>query len=246
MDVLAIATQKGGSGKTTVAVNLAVAAHQAGRRVVALDLDPQGSLAAWATRRAADDPVVDHLGLERVGQLPEILAALREPAAVADAYAADAWAFGCLVAAVLTGERPWDGVDDVAAAVLDGAKSPALPEASVAPGLVEIARDCLSRTASARPALAMVVNRVERLLVEDIMRGATAEERLARVQAAVTEEEKNDASAYARAWAACEGASGAAAVASLLPRGNSRRVLSTLVEQDPFAQASSRASRAAS
>lgn len=76
MDVLAIATQKGGTGKTTVSVNLAVAAAEVGRRVAALDLDPQASLAGWAARREADDPAVDHLGLERIGQLPKIFAAL--------------------------------------------------------------------------------------------------------------------------------------------------------------------------
>jgi hypothetical protein len=36
-----------------------------------LSLDPQGSLAAWAARREVDDPAVDHLGLERVEQLPK-------------------------------------------------------------------------------------------------------------------------------------------------------------------------------
>lgn len=50
--VLTIAQQKGGSGKTTLAVNLAVAFHKAGQRVALLDTDPQGSLGRWfMTRR---------------------------------------------------------------------------------------------------------------------------------------------------------------------------------------------------
>ncbi len=52
--VITIAQQKGGSGKTTLAVNLAVAFQRAGKSVALLDTDPQGSLGRWfMTRREA-------------------------------------------------------------------------------------------------------------------------------------------------------------------------------------------------
>ena len=50
--VLTIAQQKGGSGKTTLAVNLAQAYVAQGKSVAVLDTDPQGSLGRWfMTRR---------------------------------------------------------------------------------------------------------------------------------------------------------------------------------------------------
>jgi len=51
MKVVAVLSEKGGAGKTTLAVHLATAAHLAGQKVMILDLDPQGSAYAWAERR---------------------------------------------------------------------------------------------------------------------------------------------------------------------------------------------------
>ncbi|TXN01283.1 AAA family ATPase [Methylobacterium sp. WL103] len=77
MRTITLVTQKGGVGKTTIGASLAVTASEAGEHVVALDLDPQGSLAAWGDTRTADAPAVDKLGPDRLGDLPAILAALK-------------------------------------------------------------------------------------------------------------------------------------------------------------------------
>jgi len=44
---VALVNPKGGSGKTTIAVHLAVAAHRDGRDVCLVDADPQGSVLDW-------------------------------------------------------------------------------------------------------------------------------------------------------------------------------------------------------
>lgn len=58
MDVLALVTQKGGTGKSSLAVSLAVAAVERGLKVALLDTDPQGTAANWHTRRQAEAPEV--------------------------------------------------------------------------------------------------------------------------------------------------------------------------------------------
>jgi chromosome partitioning protein len=75
--VVAFVTQKGGSGKTTLALSCAVAAEEAGRRVLLIDLDPQGTAEAWYQERDADTPKLVKIDAP---ELNEALATARKSA----------------------------------------------------------------------------------------------------------------------------------------------------------------------
>ena len=58
MNVIALISQKGGSGKTTLAAALAVAHEEDGGTAAVVDLDPQGSSLAWHHFRDGQPPLV--------------------------------------------------------------------------------------------------------------------------------------------------------------------------------------------
>lgn len=70
MQTISIISQKGGTGKTTLALNLAVAAELDGRSTVVIDLDPQASAKGWHDNRESETPVVISA---QAARLPEIL-----------------------------------------------------------------------------------------------------------------------------------------------------------------------------
>lgn len=55
MKIIAVVSQKGGSGKTTVSVHLAACAVREGKAVALLDLDPQGSSYSWFSSRSSSN-----------------------------------------------------------------------------------------------------------------------------------------------------------------------------------------------
>ena len=54
MDIITLASRKGGAGKSTLTAQLAAQAHALGKRVLVIDSDPQGSLKLWHSRRAGE------------------------------------------------------------------------------------------------------------------------------------------------------------------------------------------------
>ena len=71
MKTIALVAQKGGTGKTTIAISLAVEAAGRGLSVVVIDLDPQASACRWSDRRGEEaPPVID----AQPSRLPQALA----------------------------------------------------------------------------------------------------------------------------------------------------------------------------
>ncbi|MEO7092587.1 MAG: ParA family partition ATPase [Polyangiales bacterium] len=77
--IIAFAGQKGGIGKSTTAINVAVAAHDRGIRVLLVDADPQGTARTWAdvaSEAGHVTPTVVAMGatMHKAGQLSSIAA----------------------------------------------------------------------------------------------------------------------------------------------------------------------------
>lgn len=66
MHSIAVVSQKGGAGKTTVAIHLATFFAQAKKKTVLIDLDPQASASGWADRRKEETPVVISIHAKRL------------------------------------------------------------------------------------------------------------------------------------------------------------------------------------
>lgn len=75
MQTISIISQKGGAGKSTLAVHLAVEAAKSGRNTAIIDLDPQASAASWGDRREAELPVVISAHAARLKQQMELVEA---------------------------------------------------------------------------------------------------------------------------------------------------------------------------
>jgi chromosome partitioning protein len=78
MQKISLISQKGGSGKSTLAVHLAVEASMRGRKVLLVDLDPQGNAVQWGARR--HEPLPD-VSAESVAAIERVT-----KAAIAEGY----------------------------------------------------------------------------------------------------------------------------------------------------------------
>lgn len=160
MKRLFLANSKGGSGKSTLTVNLAAALSGKGKRVLLVDCDPQLSTASWCERRPADASPIEWVVLRKLKRLAGF-----EPPAGIDHMLVDTPA----------------GIDaDDLAEVLDTGDSVLVP---MAPSVIDLeaAERFLAGLAGSRAVaggrvrVGLVLNRVR----SDTIAGRTAVERLA-------------------------------------------------------------------
>jgi chromosome partitioning protein len=90
MRTIAVAMQKGGSGKTTTAVNLAAALAEKGQRVLVVDVDPQANATSWFGARDVGKGIFACLCEN--GSVADVL--VRTATAGVDLVPASAWLVG--------------------------------------------------------------------------------------------------------------------------------------------------------
>ncbi len=90
MRIIAITNQKGGSGKTTAAVNLAAALGEKKKRVLLIDLDPQASATHWLGAQDSGRGLLDMF--TNNAQLADLIQATETPNV--DIVAASSWLVG--------------------------------------------------------------------------------------------------------------------------------------------------------
>lgn len=66
MKAISFVTQKGGSGKSTLCVSLAVAAQEAGHTVCILEMDRQATITEWAQSRTKDTPEIAQVSADKL------------------------------------------------------------------------------------------------------------------------------------------------------------------------------------
>ncbi|GAA0271843.1 AAA family ATPase [Methylorubrum aminovorans] len=74
MKAITFVTQKGGSGKSTLCISLAVAAQEAGHAVCILEMDRQATITDWLDHRTADGPEVAQIDATQMDLVMERLA----------------------------------------------------------------------------------------------------------------------------------------------------------------------------
>ncbi|MBV9078838.1 MAG: ParA family protein [Methylobacteriaceae bacterium] len=75
MKAITFVTQKGGSGKSTLCISLAVAAQEAGQSVCILEMDRQATVTDWSEHRRVETPEVAQIDAT---QLDDIMTRLRD------------------------------------------------------------------------------------------------------------------------------------------------------------------------
>ena len=87
MKIISVLNEKGGTGKSTVATNLATALHREGKRVVLLDCDSQGTARDWRDASPDDADLPPVLGVDRPQMLASSLNGINAEIAIIDSPA---------------------------------------------------------------------------------------------------------------------------------------------------------------
>ena len=87
MKIISIINEKGGTGKSTIATNLATALHRQGKRVVLIDADPQGTARDWRAASPEDADLPPVIAIDRPQMLTSSLNGVLADIAIIDAPA---------------------------------------------------------------------------------------------------------------------------------------------------------------